>query len=76
MAKEDKTSYRTFFTNDAGKRVLAELLTQAGVFDTDLKPEEVAVENFAKEILHKMGICNTPESVQEYVQKLSEMKGI
>ena len=78
MPKKDDqvTSYRTFFVNDSGKRVLAELLTDAGLFDTDLStPEEIAVENYAKKILHKMGICNTPESIMEYIQKLSEMKG-
>ena len=74
---ETITAYRQCFITDAGKKVLAHLLIEAGYFDADLKsPEDLAVLNYAKKILHNMGICSTPESVMEYVQKISEMKGI
>jgi hypothetical protein len=49
--------YRTCFSTNTGRRVLAHLLTNAGVFDTDIKtPEETAVENYAKGILEIMGL--------------------
>ena len=65
------TSYRTCFTTDAGRRVLAHLLTEAGYFDYDLKTsEEMAVLNFAKKILVNLGIGNTPESVSQIVNQL------
>ncbi len=72
-------SYRACFMSDPGQRVLGDLLIQAGYFDTDLQTEgEVAVQNFAKLIIKKMGIraYNGPEGVQEYVSKLIELKGI
>ncbi len=72
-------SYRACFLTDPGQRVLGDILIQAGYFDTDLHTEgEVAVQNFAKSILRKMGIraYNGPEGVQEYVLKLIELKGI
>jgi hypothetical protein len=72
-------SYRTCFSSDAGKRVLGDILINAGYFDTDLKTsEEIAVENFAKEILKKVlggkekQICS-PTSVGSFVQKLFEL---
>lgn len=68
-------SHRTCFSTDAGKRVLAYILTEAGYFDTDLKTlEEQAVLNFAKKVVKNLGICNEPESVSEFVNKLMEMK--
>lgn len=84
MAKKDSqiTSYRTFFASDAGKRVLGDILAEAGMFDTDVKtPEEMAVLNFAKTILKKMGLCGEREpnswlsvnNIGSFIQKLSEL---
>ena len=73
------TSYRTCFSEDAGKRVLAHLLIEAGYFDTDLKtPEEQAVLNFAKKIIANLGICVDPKDTSYFVDKLFELpvKGI
>ena len=71
------TSYRQCFSSDAGKRVLAHLLREAGYFDTDMKTtEELAVLNFANKIIKNLGICNTNESTEEFVRKLFELKGI
>lgn len=73
------TSYRTCFGTEAGKRVLGQILMDAGIFDTDLKTEgEIAVRNFAQKIITKLGICQDPKDVSDYVQKLFELpsKGI
>ena len=67
------TSYRQCFMSDAGKRVLAHLLTEAGYFDTNLSTlEELAVLNFVKKIIKNIGI-NTPEQATEFVQKLFDI---
>ncbi len=57
MAKDRSTvsDYRTFFSSDAGQRVLANMLTEAKFFDITTTPEEQAVENFMKIVLSKIG---------------------
>ncbi len=81
-ANSNTTSYRTCFLTDAGKRTLGDILSEAGFFDTDLKTsEEMAVENFAKKILRKMGLCGedpehswlSPDNFDSFIQKLSEL---
>ena len=83
MARKNKvnpgtiTAYRTCFSTDAGRRVLSNILITGGYFDTDLTTEgELAVQNFVKRIVKKLGICDTPEKADEYVDKLLELKGI
>ncbi len=76
MEKKDNTvtSYRTCFGTDAGKRVLGDILMDAGYFDTDLTTEgEIAVQNFVKRIVKKLGVCGGPQDVGSYVQKLFEL---
>ncbi len=69
------TTYRTCFSTDAGKRALGHILLEGGYFDTDLKtPEEQAVLNFVKTILHNTGVCKSPQGMDGFVQKLFELK--
>jgi hypothetical protein len=52
--------YRDCFSTPSGKRVLAHLLADMGYFDNNLKsPEEVAVANYAKTLLVRLGIIGT-----------------
>jgi len=68
------TSYRTCFSTDAGKRVLGQILIDGGYFDCDLKTEgEIAVQNFVKQIVKNLGVCNNPKDVGSYIQKLFEL---
>ncbi len=72
---DEVSSYRMCFMTDAGRRVLGDLLIQAGYFDTDLSTDgEIAVQNYAKRIVKKLGICDTPEKVTEYVNGLFNLK--
>ena len=58
--------YKTCFTTNTGRRVLCHLLMEAGLFDTDIKtPEEVAVENYAKQILKNMGLFGKVDKAQQ-----------
>ena len=67
------TSYRTCFGTDAGRRVLGDILINGGYFDNDLTTtEEIAVQNFVKTIVKKLGISG-PDSVDSYVNKLFEL---
>ncbi len=69
------TDFRTCFGTDAGRRVLALILAEVGVFDDDLKtPEDMGKRNFGSWILRQMGICKTPESIMELTNKFMEMK--
>lgn len=71
---ETKRLYRQCFGTDAGKKVLGDMLIQAGHFDKDLATEaEMAVNNFMNMILTNTGIYSV-ENVDGYVQKLFELK--
>lgn len=81
MAEKDSqtTWYRTCFGTDAGKRVLSNLLLEAGYFDTDLKTlEELAVLNFAKKILSNIGLFFERDGkivgIDTFVNKLFELE--
>ena len=55
--EQEIIDYKTCFSTNTGRRVLAHLLANAGVFDTGQKTtEQAAVENFAKGILESMGL--------------------
>ena len=60
--------YRNCFSTDVGRRVLGHMLLEAGFFDTDLKtPEEIAVENYVKNILKVMGVYDDPAKIGQIV---------
>ncbi len=68
------SSTRACFSTDAGKRALGQILIDAGYFDADLKTEgEIAVQNFAKQIVKNLGIFQDPKDVGLYIQKLMEL---
>ena len=64
--------YRQCFKTDVGKRVLANMMVEAGWFGYNKTPEEQAVENFVKTILCKCGFYDA-NHVDEYVTKLMSM---
>ena len=74
------TDARTcFLGSDAGKRVLAAMMIQAGFFKHNHTPEEQAVENFMKMILSWTGSYPTKdksskERVDKFVATLSTME--
>lgn len=73
MAK-DKTrdDYRECFNTASGRRVLGHLLIQGGFFDNNTAPEEIAVENFVKDILRELGMYDL-SNVEGLVDKLFEL---
>ena len=76
MKDQQRIEYRMTFKEGSGRLVLADLLMEAGFFDDDLKtPEEIAVENFVKKILHKMGVYDKKDLGQQsrFVDKLMEL---
>ncbi len=66
-------AYRQCFSTDAGKQVLGNILVEARFFDYTTTPEEQAVENFVKTILHKAGLYSV-ENIDEYVRELFNLK--
>lgn len=56
MSDETASHYRNCFSTGSGRFVLANLLEEAGYFRDLETTEELAVENFAKMILHKLEI--------------------
>ena len=72
---DELASYRTCFSTDSGRRVLADILVNSGYFDSNLTTEgEIAVQNFAKRIIKKLGIGDTPQKAQEYVNNLFNLQ--
>lgn len=72
----DKTivDYRTCFMTDAGRRVLGNILLEAGYFRTDIsRPDDIAVWNFANMILQKCGIACNAVQMNAFVDKLFEI---
>ena len=68
--------YRTCFSTESGRRVLANILIECGVFDDDLKTDtDIARRNLGITILHNLGIYNRSNLTQQerYVDKLFEI---
>ena len=67
--------YRNCFSTDVGKRVLGHMLLEAGFFDSDLKTsDELAVENFMKNVLKIIGVYDHPDKMKQLVDKLMEIQ--
>lgn len=74
MENELLNGYRQCFITDSGRKVLAHLLIEAGYFDCDMKTtEELAVLNYAKQILKNLGIGVTPNNVPQFVNRILEI---
>ncbi len=76
MQFDKKVDYRVCFSTDAGKRVLADMLSEAGFFTQLVTPEQQAVENFMKCVLNNMGVCPVETEklkIDEYIVNLLNM---
>ncbi|MHC4639173.1 MAG: hypothetical protein ACYTBV_16980, partial [Planctomycetota bacterium] len=62
--------YRQCFGTGSGKIVLKNILMEAKLFDQIDTPEEMAVENFAKMILHKMGEYGDVKRNERLIERL------
>ena len=82
MAKDSNivTDARTcFLGSDAGRRTLANMLTEAKFFSLTHTSEEQAVENFMKIVLGWTGSFpiegkSSKERIDSFVNKLTELK--
>ena len=75
MKDATKDLYRECFSTQAGKAVLANMLIEAGFFDSNLKTtEELAVLNFMTKVIKKVGLTDGKD-VTIFVQKLIEITG-
>ncbi|MGR3292483.1 MAG: hypothetical protein ACUZ9M_00540 [Candidatus Scalindua sp.] len=73
------TDHKTCFSTDSGMRVLANLMTEAKFFDIITTPEEMAVENFVKILLSKIGVYpaekkSSAERIDMFVSNMMKMK--
>ncbi len=62
--------YRNCFSTGSGRIVLKNILMEAKLFDTIETPEEMAVENFVKIMLHKMGHYGDIRSNEMLIENL------
>lgn len=62
--------YRNCFGTGSGKIVLKNILIEAKLFEQINTPEEMAVENFVKTILHKMGEYGDVRRNETIIDKL------
>jgi len=78
MKDETQKFYRTCFSTPDGRRVLGNLMGEAGFGRVLHTPEEIAKENFVKMILAKIGITeevitnNLPDKLFEIPVKYKE----
>lgn len=75
---QTEVAYRTCFSTESGKAVMANMLILAGYFDSEMKTaEELAVLNFMKKILKNCGLHPQNKgdgaTVKSYVQKLFDI---
>jgi len=70
----DKTQivFRSVFGSAEGRKTLGLLLIDLGFFDEAETPEQVALRNFAKRLLNKLGIFEL-YNVNKFVDKLFEI---
>ncbi len=76
MAKKDATVdfYRRGYGTADGRKILANMLMEAGFFKHVKTYEELAVENFMKTVLTKAGIFYGSDGFENaYVDKLFEL---
>ncbi len=74
MAKDKTVDYfKTCFSTEPGRRVLANLLIESKFFEYTKTPEEQAVENFMKMVLTKCGTYNI-KNIDAYVLNLMSLK--
>jgi hypothetical protein len=71
--------YSRTFETEWGQRVLANMMTEAGMFKLNHTPEDQAVENFMKTILAKTGRypvegVSTENRIHTYVMGITRMK--
>lgn len=73
------TDYKICFSTEAGRRVLANLLTESRFFDIINTLEEQAVENFMKIVLSKCGVYpsekkSSMERIELFVSNMLNMR--
>lgn len=61
-----------FLETTPGREVLADMLTELHVFDSVKNEEEMALQNFGKWILYRLGIYND-DTIYKIVDKLAEI---
>lgn len=64
-------AYQRVFQTPMGQEVLADLLTRMHFFDETVNDEEVVLQNFARRMLHVMGIwqaANAPQIVEDFLR--------
>lgn len=72
MIDQAQLVYRSVFSSAEGRKVLGMLLIDLGFFDEADTPEQVALRNFAKRLLNRLGLFEL-ENVGKFVDKLFEI---
>ena len=73
MPDEDRDCLRRCFSTPDGRRVLGMLLIELGFFDQNKTPEQMALTNFAKSLLRRIGFTDKPQKIDTLVNKLFEI---
>jgi len=69
---DEQKYYRECFTSTAGKLVLANMMAETRMFDACHTPEEMAVNNFMKMVLVKLGVIY-PDNYDRIANALLEL---
>jgi hypothetical protein len=73
MMDDTRAYYRRCFSSTDGRKVLAHLLADMGLFDTTGDTE---LKNYAAKIMIRMGFTNTPYGVEQLIDKCFEIQQI
>ena len=68
---EHRECFRRCFGTPDGKKVLANLLIDMGFFDPNT--ESLELRNYATQIVRTLGFCDTPNKVDQLVDKMFEV---
>lgn len=73
MSDETGAHYRNCFGTGSGRYVLHNMLEEAKFFGEVTTPEEVAVENFMKIVLHKLEIYDEPKDNSRVIDRMFDI---
>jgi hypothetical protein len=72
VEKDVQEIYRRTFDTDAGRQVLAHMLVELHFFDELVSEEEVALSNYARKLLNRLGL--RAEHIPEIVTQIISIK--
>lgn len=75
VEREVRNDYRNTFLTKAGRKVLTHMLVELHFFDTVSTEEEIALQNYAKNVLNRLGVL-TAANVSRLTEALLNVPNV